>query len=216
MATVVMIYENQVINGRIDHVVIDKNVTTVDCWNCTSLRELPYWWPPHVKIVNCSNCPLISELPCWTEVKEVNCCNCPLITELPCWPKVIKVSCLSCHLISKLPCWPKVIYVYCSNCSLISELPLWPKIEWLISAGNPRLVEIPYYPMLKGLDCSYGTPNLLYIRNENLKNITTSKIPHDFYTSETRKERRTIVFLLGGRGKLSKDLWRLLYTEYLS
>jgi len=64
----------------------------------------------------------------------------------------------------------------------------------LICAGNPRLVEIPYYPMLVGLDCSYGTPNLLYILND-LKNITTSEIPHDFYTSKTRKGRRMMFFV---------------------
>jgi len=76
---------------------------------------------------------------------------------------------------------------------LISELQPWSKIEWLTCAGNPRLVEIPYYPMLEGLDCSYGTPNLLYILND-LKNII-SEIPRDFYTSKTRKGRRMMFFV---------------------
>ena len=103
------ITNDNVINGKIDHVDIGSS-TTIYCNNCYNLTELPLW--PNVTLVMCYNCLNLTKLPLWPNVKEVLCHNCPNLIELPLWPNVLKVICYNCPNLTELPLWPNVINIH--------------------------------------------------------------------------------------------------------
>ena len=78
---VFLIENDQVINGKIDHIDIGNNIE-VDCSDCPNLTSLPNW--KNAEDIKCFNCPNLTQLPNWQKVEKVWCFNCPGLTS-PKW-----------------------------------------------------------------------------------------------------------------------------------
>ena len=118
------IYNNQVINGKIDHIDIGTE-TIIHCSFCDNLVKLPNW--PNVIEVWCSNCPKLTFLPNWPNVKAVYCYNCPKITFLPNWRNIRLVSCEHCPELKELPNWLNIEDIYTS----LTKIKYYPKLKYL-------------------------------------------------------------------------------------
>ena len=146
-----LIRNNQIINGSIDHIDIG-NSTGIDCSHCKDLITLPNW--PNVTYVNCCNCPNLTFLPNWQNVTHVICCNCPNLTFLP--------------------NWENVTYIYCSNCPKLKKLQKWQNIN-NIWTSFPTIYYYPKLGYLNGHNIS-GKYHLKYIFDQHIKLDKTKNV----------------------------------------
>jgi len=193
-----IIDNSQVIDGRIDHVLVPNDVVKVKIVGCKDLVELPAHWD-HVNTLVCEYCPLLTTIPCWLGITNVICWFCTGLTSLPDWSRLNKVWCRGSPLLMTFPEWKKVTKVYFHDCRNLSTLPslpelkalqIWmcpslktlpelPNLEWLNCLDVNQIETIPFYPSLRTLICSKMS-NLKTIEND-LEALESCAVPDDFH-----------------------------------
>jgi hypothetical protein len=127
-----------------------KNLKTLNCSSCPSLKELPEL--SLLTTLICLHCKNLKELPLLANLISLD-CSYSGTENIPAFPQLTTLICKGCKNLKELSPLINLKTLNCSECSL-RLLPAFPHLVTLNCKGCKGLKELPLFVNLETLDCS--------------------------------------------------------------